>query len=134
MSLLGKLNIQKSTKTTSSGRVSTLENQINKRLQEVAHEMLKREFSNNYKKIENSTLLKVNKDNQVSETTPTFDFNGWCVLIPQDRTTIKNGTHTHSIDCGFKVGILQSYLKGAKSTICEFVKIDGKKVSSIIKK
>ena len=133
--LMRKLNIQKSTTTTTSNSgKTTLESQINKRAKEVVHEMLKREFPNNYKKIERSTLLKVDKNNKVSDKTPCIDYEGFCVLIPQNKTTITSGTNTHSIDSGFKVGVMQTYLQGAKSTICEFVKIDGKKVSSIIKK
>ena len=135
MSLMDKLNIQKPTITTTSGNgKTTLESQINSRAKEVVHEMLLKEFPNNYKKIEKSTLLKVDKNNKVSEKTPCFDYEGYCVLIPQNKTTITSGTNTHSIDCGFKVGSMQTYLQGAKSTICEYVKIDGKKVSSILKK
>ena len=57
--LMSKLNIQKSTTTTSKSGTTTLESQINKRAKEVVHEMLLKEFPNNYKKIERSTLLKV---------------------------------------------------------------------------
>ena len=73
------------------------------------------------------------KDNKVKDN-PTFDFNGWCVLIPQGNTTITSGKNITTIDSGFKVGVMQTYLKGAKSTICEYVKINGKKVNSLIKK
>ena len=132
--LMSKLNIQETTKTITSKGKTTLESQINSRAKEVVHEMLLKEFPNNYKKVEKSTLLKVDKDNKVKESNPTFDFNGWCVLIPQGKTTITSGKNIHSIDSGFKVGSMQTYLQGAKSTICEYVTIDGKKVSSIIKK
>ena len=140
--LMSKLNVKKPTTTTTTSKgLLTLESTINKRAKEVVHEMLLKEFPNNYKKVENTTLLKVDKDNNLKtknkkgeEVQPSFDFEGYCVLIPQDKTTIKNGDHTHSIDSGFKVGVMETYLQGAKSTICEFVKIDGKKVSSIIKK
>ena len=133
MDLLKSLNITKSTIKTTSNKTTTLESLINKRSQEVVHEMLKKEFPDNYKKVENSTLLRVDKDNKVKDN-PTFDFNGWCVLIPQGNTTITSGKNITTIDSGFKVGVMQTYLKGAKSTICEYVKIDGKKVSAIIKK
>jgi len=135
MSLMDKLNIQKPTITTISGNgKTTLESKINGRAKEVVHEMLLKEFPDNYKKIEKSTLLKVDKDNKVNEKTPCFDYEGFCVLIPQGKTTITSGNKIESIDSGFKVGSMQTYLQGAKSTICEYVKIDGKKVSSIIKK
>ena len=133
MDLLKSLNITKSTIKTTSNKTTTLESLINKRSQEVVHEMLKKEFPDNYKKVENSTLLRVDKDNKVKDN-PTFDFNGWCVLIPQGNTTITSGKNITTIDSGFKVGVMQTYLKGAKSTICEYVKINGKKVNSLIKK
>ena len=133
MDLLKGLNITKSTIKTTSNNTTTLENQINTRAKEVVHEMLKKEFPDNYKKVENSTLLRVDKDNKVKDN-PTFDFNGWCVLIPQGNTTITSGKNITTIDSGFKVGVMQTYLKGAKSTICEYVKINGKKVNSLIKK
>ena len=64
--LMSKLNIQQPTKTTTSNSgKTTLESQINKRAKEVVHEMLLKEFPNNYKKIEKSTLLKVDKNNKV---------------------------------------------------------------------
>lgn len=140
--LMASLNVNESvTKTTTNRGTLTLENRINERAKEVVHEMLLEEFPNNYKKLENTTLLKVDKDNNLKtknkkgeEIQPNFDFQGYCVLIPQDKTTIKNGKHTHSIDSGFRVGVMQTYLQGSKTTICEFVTIDGKKVSSIIKK
>ena len=51
--LMSKLNIQQPTKTTTSNSgKTTLESQINKRAKEVVHEMLLKEFPNNYKKIE----------------------------------------------------------------------------------
>ena len=142
MSLLDKLNVKQPTITTTSSKgLLTLESTINKRAKEVVHEMLLKEFPSNYKKVEETTLLKVDKDNNLKtknkkgeEVQPSFNFEGYCVLIPQDKTTIKNGDHTHSIDSGFKVGVMETYLQGAKSTICEYVKIDGKKVSTIIKK
>ena len=133
MDLLKSLNITKSTIKTTSNKTTTLESLINKRSQEVVHEMLKKEFPDNYKKVENSTLFRVDKDNKVKDN-PTFDFNGWCVLIPQGNTTITSGKNITTIDSGFKVGVMQTYLKGAKSTICEYVKINGKKVNSLIKK
>ena len=58
MSLMSKLNIQKSTTTTSKSGTTTLESQINKRAKEVVHEMLLKEFPSYYKKIEKKHSIK----------------------------------------------------------------------------
>tara|TARA_Y100001938_G_C8025242_1_gene397630 strand:+ start:531 stop:950 length:420 start_codon:yes stop_codon:yes gene_type:complete len=134
-SLLDALNIKQTTKTTKVNTNNSIENQINTRLKEVAHETLLKEFPQYYKKIENSTFLNVDKNNELSKKKePTFNYEGFCVLIPQSNTTIKNGKHIHKIDEGFRVGFLQTYLKGAKSTICEYVTINNKKVTTFKKK
>ena len=134
-SLLDALNIKQPTTTTRVNTNNSIENQINTRLGEVAHDMLLKEFPQYYKKIENSTFLNVDKNNNISEKKkPTFNYEGYCVLIPQSNTTIKNGEHTHKIDDGFRVGFVTSYLKGSKSTICEYVTINNKKVTTFKKK
>ena len=135
MSLLDKLNIKPTTKSVKVNSNNSIESQINTRLKEVAHETLLKEFPDYYKEIENSTFLNVDKNNELStKKQPTFNYEGYCVLIPQSNTTIKNGKHIHKIDEGFRVGFLQTYLKGAKSTICEYVTINGKQCSKLIKK
>ena len=135
MSLLDKLNIKPTAKSVKVNNNNSIESQINSRLKEVAHDMLLKEFPNHYKKIENSTFLNVDKDNNLStKKQPTFNYDGYCVLIPQSNTTITNGKHTHKINEGFRVGFLQTYLKGAKSTICEYVTINGKQCTKLIKK
>tara|TARA_Y100001938_G_scaffold143872_1_gene217383 strand:- start:1443 stop:1892 length:450 start_codon:yes stop_codon:yes gene_type:complete len=135
-SLLKKLGVKKSSNVVKSvTEKSSIEKQINADLVKAGHEMLLKKYPQYYVSVENLDItkidvdgnLKVNDNNEVLEK----KHSGYVILIPQDNTEIKHNKSVIKLDKSFRCGFLTSYLKDSKTSIVEYVKINGKKCTTI---
>tara|TARA_R100001594_G_scaffold94854_1_gene129142 strand:- start:1138 stop:1560 length:423 start_codon:yes stop_codon:yes gene_type:complete len=123
MDLYNLLNVDKQSKTESSKQVTTLEGTIKKRINEVIHETLVKEFPKYYKNIDTTTIVKATN----GELSKLSDISGYRLLIPIDeKVDIKNDGKSVTFNNAVKVANPQIYLQGIKNNLCEYVKIGGK--------
>ena len=121
------LNLSAPTQTKSVSKESTIENQINKGMQNAIHEYLVKEWSEYYKLIQTDSFgVDKNKTNgDVSHTkndTPTA-LNDWRVVLPTN-----NGTSVKGKKVGrcFRLGKTQTYLQGVQTEACCYYTESGK--------
>ena len=120
MGLRDKLNIKTTSKTTSNKNAS-VEHKLN---QFCYNAMIKALKENNELKQYLVTLDKVDvfqqvKDDEVSVKT----ISGDCIVIPNGKVKLQNGKSVETLNTSFKVGEFQTYIKGIKNQVCEFVKV-----------
>ena len=121
------LNLNAPQQEKSVSKESTIENQINKGMQNAIHEYLVKEWSEYYKLIQTDSFgVDKNKTNgDVAHTksdTPTA-LNGWRVVLPTN-----NGTSVKGKKVGrcFRLGTPQTYLQGVKTQACCYYTESGK--------
>ena len=99
-----------------------LESQIKKRINEVIHETLLKEYPQLYKNLDTTTIVK-SKDGKLDKLT---DISGYRLLIPiNESVSVENGKNKLTFKSCVKVSNPQIYLQGIKNNICEYVKIGG---------
>jgi len=119
MSLRDKLNIKQTTKTTSN-KGTSIESRLN---QFCYNEMIKALKQNDELKQYLVTLDKVDvfqqvKDDEVSVKT----ISGECIVIPNGKVSLKHNKSVETLNTSFKVGEFQTYIKGIKNQVCEYIK------------
>ena len=121
------LNLDAPQQTKKVSKESTIENQINKGMQNAIHEYLVKEWSEYYKQIQtdsfgvdrqktNGELVHTNND------TPT-PLNGWRVVLPTNNGTTVKGKKVGQC---FRLGSQQTYLKGVQTEACCYYTENGK--------
>jgi hypothetical protein len=119
MSLRDKLNIKTTSKTTSNKNTS-IEHKLN---QFCYNAMIKALKENDELKQYLVTLDKVDvfqqvKDDEVSVKT----ISGDCIVIPNGKVKLQHGKSVETLNTSFKVGEFQTYIKGIKNQVCEYIK------------
>ena len=121
MNLHNMLGVEKQTTKTSNNN-NSLESQIKKRINEVIHETLLKEYPQLYKNLDTTTIVK-SKDGKLDKLT---DISGYRLLIPiNESVSVENGKNKLTFKSCVKVSNPQIYLQGIKNNICEYVKIGG---------
>jgi hypothetical protein len=119
MSLRDKLNIKQTTKTTSNKNAS-VEHKLN---QFCYNAMIKALKENNELKQYLVTLDKVDVFQQVKDNEVVVkSISGECIVIPNGKVSLKHGTNIETLNTSFKVGEFQTYIKGIKNQVCEYIK------------
>ena len=122
MDLYKSLGVEKQTIKTSNNNNNSLESQIKKRINEVIHETLLKEYPQLYKNLDTTTIVK-SKDGKLDKLT---DISGYRLLIPiNESVSVENGKNKLTFKSCVKVSNPQIYLQGIKNNICEYVKIGG---------
>ena len=123
MDLYSMLNVDKQTTKTSKNNNTSLEGTIKKRINEVIHETLLKEFPQYYKNIDSTTIVK-SKDGKLDKLT---EVNGYKLLVPMDeQVEVQNNGNRIVLEHAVRVASPQIYLQGVKNNVCEYVKIGGK--------
>ena len=121
MNLHNMLGVEKQTTKTSNNN-NSLESQIKKRINEVIHETLLKEYPQLYKNLDTTTIVK-SKDGKLDKL---HDISGYRLLIPvNESVSVENGKNKLTFKSCVKVSNPQIYLQGIKNNICEYVKIGG---------
>jgi hypothetical protein len=122
MDLYKTLGVEKQTIKTSNNNNNSLESQIKKRINEVIHETLLKEYPQLYKNLDTTTIVK-SKDGKLDKL---HDISGYRLLIPvNESVSVENGKNKLTFKSCVKVSNPQIYLQGIKNNICEYVKIGG---------
>ena len=128
MSLRDKLNIKQTTKTTSN-KGSSIEHQLNQFCYNAMIKALKQDdkLKQYLVRLDNvdvfqQTTSKDNKGNVIDEVS-VKSISGDCIVIPNGKVKLQNGTNIETLNTSFKVGEFQTYIKGIKNQVCEFVKV-----------
>ena len=122
MDLYKSLGVEKQTIKTSNNNNNSLESQIKKRINEVIHETLLKEYPQLYKNLDTTTIVK-SKDGKLDKL---HDISGYRLLIPvNESVSVENGKNKLTFKSCVKVSNPQIYLQGIKNNICEYVKIGG---------
>ena len=121
------LNLDEQQQVRAINKENTIEDQINKGMQNAIHEYLVKEWSEYYKLIQTDSFgVDKNKTNgDVSHTkndTPTA-LNDWRVVVPTN-----NGTSVKGKKVGrcFRLGKTQTYLQGVQTEACCYYTESGK--------
>ena len=48
--------------------------------------------------------------------------SGDCIVIPNGKVKLTHGKNVETLDTSFKVGEFQTYIKGIKNQVCEYIK------------
>ena len=121
------LNLSAPTQTKSVSKESTIENQINKGMQNAIHEYLVKEWSEYYKLIQTDSFgvdkNKTNGDVSHTKNDPPTALNDWRVVLPTN-----NGTSVKGKKVGrcFRLGKTQTYLQGVQTEACCYYTESGK--------
>ena len=122
MNLHNMLGVEKQTIKTSNNNNNSLESQIKKRINEVIHETLLKEYPQLYKNLDTTTIVK-SKDGKLDKL---HDISGYRLLIPvNESVSVEYGKNKLTFKSCVKVSNPQIYLQGIKNNICEYVKIGG---------
>ena len=118
-SLRNKLNIKQTSKTTSN-KSSSVEHRLNSFCFSVMMKALKedKELSKYLVTLDKVDVFQQVKDDEVSVKT----ISGDCIVIPNGKVKLQNGKSVETLDTSFKVGEFQTYIKGIKNQVCEFIK------------
>ena len=119
MSLRDKLNIKQTSKTTSN-KSSSIEHQLNQFCYNAMIKALKenKELSQYLVTLNNVDVFQQVNDNEVSVKT----ISGDCIVIPNGKVTLKHGQSIETLNTSCKVGEFQTYIKGIKNQVCEYIK------------
>tara|TARA_R100001530_G_scaffold70912_1_gene50216 strand:+ start:191 stop:559 length:369 start_codon:yes stop_codon:yes gene_type:complete len=120
MGLRDKLNIKQSTKTTSNKNAS-VEHKLNQFCYNAMIKALKenKELSQYLVTLDNVDVFQQVKDDEVSVKS----ISGECIVIPNGKVSLKHNKNIETLNTSFKVGEFQTYIKGIKNQVCEFVKV-----------
>ena len=118
-SLRDKLNIKQSTKTTSNKNAS-VEHKLNQFCYNAMIKALKQndELKKYLVTLDNVDVFQQVKDDEVSVKS----ISGECIVIPNGKVKLQNGKSVETLNTSFKVGEFQTYIKGIKNQVCEFIK------------
>ena len=118
-SLRNKLNIKQSTKTTSNKNAS-IEHKLNQFCYNAMIKALKenKELSKYLVKLDNVDVFQQVNDNEVSVKS----ISGECIVIPNGKVKLQHGKSVETLNTSFKVGEFQTYIKGIKNQVCEYIK------------
>ena len=119
MSLRDKLNIKQTTKTTSNKNAS-IEHKLNQFCYNAMIKALKQndELRQYLVTLDNVDVFQQVKDDEVSVKS----ISGECIVIPNGKVKLQNGKSIETLNTSFKVGEFQTYIKGIKNQVCEFIK------------
>ena len=119
MSLRDKLNIKQSTKTTSNKNAS-VEHKLNQFCYNAMIKALKenKELSQYLVTLDNVDVFQQVKDDEVSVKS----ISGECIVIPNGKVSLKHNKNIETLNTSFKVGEFQTYIKGIKNQVCEYIK------------
>ena len=128
VSLLDKLGVKKSIKTTSKGGSKTLEKQINEVFKTACINAIKvhPEFKKYFVDLKKTDVFKQvtkkidGKDTKVIELE---SIQGEVIAIPCEDVELTNETNKHKLDTCFKVGTIQTYIDGITKKYVEFINI-----------
>ena len=120
MSLRDKLNIKQTTKTTSN-KGSSVEHKLNQFCYNAMIKALKenKELSQYLVTLDKVDVFQQVKDDEVSVKS----ISGECIVIPNGKVSLKHNKNIETLNTSFKVGEFQTYIKGIKNQVCEFVKV-----------
>jgi len=118
-SLRNKLNIKQTSKTTSN-KSSSVEHKLNQFCYNAMIKALKenKELSKYLVKLDNVDVFQQVKDNEVSVKS----ISGDCIVIPNGKVKLQHGQSIETLDTSCKVGEFQTYIKGIKNQVCEYIK------------
>ena len=120
MGLRDKLNIKQTTKTTSN-KSSSIEHRLNQFCYNAMIKALKQD--NDLKQylvtLDKCDVFQQVNDNEVSVKT----ISGECIVIPNGKVSLKHDKNVETLNTSFKVGEFQTYIKGIKNQVCEFIKV-----------
>ena len=121
------LNLSAPTQTKSVSKESTIENQINKGMQNAIHEYLVKEWSEYYKLIQTDSFgVDKNKTSgdvvHTKNDTPTALNDGRVVLPTNNGTSVKG----KKVGRCFRLGKTQTYLQGVQTEACCYYTESGK--------
>ena len=109
--------------TKGKGGKTSLEGTIKKRINEVIHEMLLKEYPHLYKNLDTTQVVKQDTNGDVKDIK---DMQGYKLLIPMDeKVELKNGKNSIVLANAVRVADPQIYLQGIQHFVCEYVKIGG---------
>ena len=121
------LNLDAQQQVKSVSKESTIENQINKGMQNVIHEYLVKSWGEYYKQIQTDSFgVDKNKTNgdivHTNNDTPT-PLNDWVVVLPTNNGTTVKGK---KVGRCFRLGKTQTYLQGVQTEACCYYTESGK--------
>ena len=121
------LNLDVTQQTKKVSKESTIENQINKGMQNVIHEYLVKNWSEYYKQIQTDSFgIDKHKTNgdivHTTKDTP-LPLNDWIVVLEEDNGTTVKGK---KVGRCFRLGTQQTYLKGVQTEACCYYTESGK--------
>ena len=119
MSLRNKLNIKATSKTTSNKNAS-IEHKLNQFCYNAMIKALKQndELKQYLITLDNVDVFQQVKDDEVSVKT----ISGECIVIPNGKVKLRNGQSIETLNTSCKVGEFQTYIKGIKNQVCEYIK------------
>ena len=127
-SLRDKLNIKQTSKTTSN-KSSSVEHKLNSFCYNVMIKALKedKELSKYLITLDKVDVFqqgttKDEKGNTINEVS-VKTISGECIVIPNGKVSLKHDKNIETLNTSFKVGEFQTYIKGIKNQVCEFVKV-----------
>ena len=120
MGLRDKLNIKTTSKTTSN-KSSSVEHKLNQFCYNAMIKALKenKELSQYLVTLDKVDVFQQVKDNEVSVKS----ISGECIVIPNGKVSLKHDKNVETLNTSFKVGEFQTYIKGIKNQVCEFIKV-----------
>ena len=118
-SLRSKLNIKQASKTTSN-KSSSVEHKLNQFCYNAMINALKQndELKQYLVTLDNVDVFQQVNDDEVSVKT----ISGDCIVIPNGKVKLQHGKSIETLNTSFKVGEFQTYIKGIKNQVCEYIK------------
>ena len=124
---LSFLNTEAQPQVKSVSKESTIENQINKGMQNVIHEYLIKNWGEYYLNITTDAFgvdkTKTNGDVVHTKNDIPLPLNDWRVVLPTDNGTTVKGK---KVGRCFRLGEKQTYLKGVQTQACCYYTVNGK--------
>ena len=127
MSLRDKLNIKQTTKKTSN-KSSSIEHQLNQFCYNAMIKALKQndELKQYLVKLDNVVVFQqLKQDDEKGNSVDVVSvktISGDCIVIPNGKVKLTHGKNVETLDTSFKVGEFQTYIKGIKNQVCEYIK------------
>ena len=127
MSLRDKLNIKQTTKKTSN-KSSSIEHQLNQFCYNAMIKALKQDdkLKQYLVKLDNVDVFQqLKQDDEKGNSVDVVSvktISGDCIVIPNGKVKLTHGKNVETLDTSFKVGEFQTYIKGIKNQVCEYIK------------
>ena len=124
-SLLDKLGVKKTIKTTSKGGSKTIEKQINEVIKEACINAIKvhPEFKKYLVNLKKTDVFKQVTKKDGTKVIELESMEGEAIAIPCEDVELENGTNKEKLDTAFKVGIIQTYIDGITKKYVEYINI-----------